>query len=255
MDTWVNLERFIAEYQHRPLSERLRDRQRLLVQRLAYSSTARKLFGKQQPTTSTSPRLVQFEKTHAALVDELQALIGHARTTAATFAQMGHLWSALVEADACALVEQAHVKFLAAGTKLATLCMTCGTEILAMVVQPLEAKCEKLKQLHGLLRIEHDMQLLVLAATRKLERAHATGSKNVFHRQNELTAAKGYATRVATDLHVILDWVDTMRRQLVRLEMNSLASLLARHAMTAADTLLSPVDQTVVTSSSNRSVD
>ncbi|ETV92358.1 hypothetical protein H310_13258 [Aphanomyces invadans] len=237
LETWKNLERYVDEYQHRPLSERLRDRQRLVVQRMAYSSTARKLFGKPKPPSD--PLLEQFKMSHTNIVDELHAMLHHAKHVAAALTRIGHVWSTLVQADASAMVEQSHPRFIAAGSRIAALSMTCGSDVLAVVVQPLEDKLNKLKQLQVLLHVEEDMRLLVLAATRKLERAQATASQSVFQRQSELNKANAHASRVATDLKSILDWVDCMRISLVQVEMDALSRLVVKHTAAASAILSS----------------
>ncbi|CAK4717280.1 hypothetical protein LEN26_008767 [Aphanomyces euteiches] len=236
MERWVQLERFVQEFQNRPLSERIRDKRRLAIQKWIHSAPVRAVFGKAHTVTQSQRKQLDVSKrNHTALVKDMRELVDHVKTLATTTIDMGYVWTALVEADASALVEQSHAEFLKMGQGMANLCLSTGTQILATIVMPLEAKLDKLAQLHTLLDVEDEMRLLVVAAARKLERAT---DKTIFDRQNELKQAQLRAARMTTDLQVILEWTDTMRPELIRHEMNRVSMLLHEMCVSARNLLV-----------------
>ncbi|KAF0718493.1 Aste57867_1662 [Aphanomyces stellatus] len=224
MSAWVHLERYIQEYQNRPMTERFRDNKRLAMQRWVQSAPMRVFFGKGHQASAQRKVMEGMKHNQLVLLDELRDLAAKIKSVATLAIEMSHIWASMAHADASALVDQAHPAFLQAGQRMAALCMRHGTNILATIVQPMETKLEKLAQLHILMDVEEDMRVLVVVATRKLNRTK--DKTKLAQRQMELDDAKRHADRVAADLHVVLAWMESMRSELVRLELEQFAAML-----------------------------
>ncbi|EQC31478.1 hypothetical protein SDRG_10654 [Saprolegnia diclina VS20] len=219
LHAWLTMEELVTKYQARSLYVRA-----MALKRVACHKAVRFVFKSNAgPVLASEAQYAAKQEDIQNVLAALRSILVKVRRITSLLYEMAELWRDIKRTEVSALFEDARMDIVVAATSMETAFIACSVRLHATVVQPLENKVRKLEEVEVFMAVREQIKVTLDSAQRKLNKAKTKASIQLIQERTlEHKQAKDDLLATTQCLHTIFTWLDAMRSQLTKSEVDDL---------------------------------